>query len=149
MKVVIKVWQLLVCKHNVHPHMQSPDAPLWLNTQLSEFLTVPDPGFWAARGVRRLEHICSDGSLLSFDSLKEKFGLTNRQFLRYLQIRHAFATQFGSLPVLRLRSNLESMLWYTQLDKPTSNIYKALLPSVHFELEALFSKWQREIPDLD
>lgn len=51
--------------------------------------------------------------------------------------------------MLLLQSNLESMLWDNHLDKPTSNIYKTLLPSVPFGLEALFSKWQSEIPDLD
>lgn len=148
MKADIKVWQLLVCKHSEDPHTWSPDTPLWLNPQLSEFLTVPDPRFWAARGVKKLDHIFSNGSLLSFDSLKEKFGFTNRQFFRYLQLRHAHTAQFGSLPVLLMQSNLESLLWYKQLVKPTSNIYKALSPSVHFGMEKLFTKWQTVIPDL-
>lgn len=68
MKAVIKVWQLLVCKHSEDPYTRFPNTPLWLNPQLSEFLTVPDP--WAARGVKKLDPICSNGSLLSFDFLK-------------------------------------------------------------------------------
>lgn len=74
-----------------------------------------------------LEHICWEGTLATFDTLKQ-YGLSNQYFFRYMQLRHASITQFGSQSLTILQPILESLLREDPLDKPMSNIYKTLLP---------------------
>lgn len=95
------------------------------------------------------KHICVEEALLSFDTLKQRFELPSRYFFRYLQVRHTFSTKFDAQPLTLLQSNIESLLHDDQLVNPLSNIYKSLLPSVHFGLESLYSKWQEDFPNLD
>lgn len=69
--------------------------------------------------------------------------------IRYIQLCQAFSAQFGSQPITLYQSNLETQLCDAQFDKPLSTIYRALLSSVHFGLEALYAKWQLDYPELD
>ena len=61
----------------------------------SEFLPARlDRGFerWREMGIVVLDQLFEGGVLMSFEQLKEKYELPNRDFYRYLQIRHYLHT---------------------------------------------------------
>lgn len=74
----------------------SPHTPLWDNPNRPELTSVPDHGFWVARGVIYLSQVVAHGIVKSFQTLKDSFALPNHMFFRYLQLRHALNTQLGN-----------------------------------------------------
>lgn len=98
---------------------------------------------WTVKGIKTIEHIFEHLFLLM--SLNKRFVLPNHYFFGFLQITHAFSTQFSSQLVTLLQSNLESLLRDEQLDKLLSNIYEALMPSVYFGLERDYILYDRRI----
>lgn len=96
MKAVVRAWHTVVVKPNLVKSIWSPDTPLWCNPRLKEFHSLQDPGLWAGRGIKYLEDVCDGLGLFTFDRLKHKFQLPNSFFCRFLQLRHAFDSQFRS-----------------------------------------------------
>lgn len=69
-------------------------------------------------GFTTLNHIFKDGSLLTFDQLKQGFNLPNWMFFRYMQLRHAFRAQFPN-PITLESHPIEHLL----ISKNASSIY--------------------------
>lgn len=70
-KAVIRVWQMQVCKRREDSNRWSPATPLWFNPLVPEFQSIPDPALWTTKGIKAIEHICVDGVLIPFDTLKQ------------------------------------------------------------------------------
>lgn len=99
-------------------------------------------GQW--RVVKILTVSVREEALLALDTLKQI-----DIFLHFFNSGMLFPLNFGLHPLTILKSAMESLLRNDQLDKPLANIYKALIPSVHFGLEGLYSAWQEDYPELD
>lgn len=112
-------------------------------------MSIPDPYIWASRGIKYLDQICFGGQLQTFDWLKHQHDLPSSYLFRYLQLRHAFNTQFDNQPAARYTSALEILLRDESMVKPLSTFYKELLPSIHTGLEFLRIKWLVDFPELD
>lgn len=84
------------------PNVWSPDTPLWGNPRLPHFCYIPDPILWALHEITTLGDIVTQGQFITFDALKRDRGLPNQMFFRYLQLRHAFRSQFPSLVTLEM-----------------------------------------------
>lgn len=41
--------------------------PLWFNPMLAELVSIPDPHIWAARGIKCLKQICTEGEVRPLD----------------------------------------------------------------------------------
>lgn len=123
-------------------------SPLWFNPQLSEFGSIPNPGVWACKGIKYINQICFEGRLQTFNRLKQQHKLPNSHLFRFLQLRHAFNTQFENAQVAFYTLNLETLLRDEALSNPLSTIYKALLHNVHTGLENLKAKWVVDFPTL-
>lgn len=107
---------------------------------------MPGPSLWIRYGITTLGDIVSEGQLLTFDDLKHSRDLPNHMFFRYLQLRHAFRSQFPNGIDLQL-SDLENML--QDLDGGTlSNIYNKLVVLDTSKVSRLYTTWQKDIPDL-
>lgn len=89
------------------------------------------------------------GQFQAFDELKQKYDLLNSHLFRYLQLRHAFNTQFENSQVALCTSTLEDLLRDKSMTKPMSVIYKELLPNVHRGLETLRARWVEDFPTMD
>ncbi|OCT71672.1 hypothetical protein XELAEV_18034651mg [Xenopus laevis] len=82
-----KCWQIVAKETYLNTNQWSPAMPLWHNKLLGQFLQIPDPGIWANKGITELHHI-----LLGY--VLKTFELQNHYLFRYLQLKHAFSTQF-------------------------------------------------------
>lgn len=109
-KVVSKSWYITVINPNLMKACGSPDTPLWFNPNLPEFQSLQDPCLWAAKAIKHLADICDGSALFTFDRLKNKFQLPNSFFFRFLQLRHAFESQFKSLAICLEQDDLEALM---------------------------------------
>ncbi len=64
----------------------SPKTPLWNNRLLPKCFQDKHFKKWADKGISRLEQCFEDGILMSFEQLKIKYNLDNKEFFRYLQL---------------------------------------------------------------
>lgn len=87
------------------------------------------------------------GILLSFRDLAVKYNFPIWMIFRYYQLSHAARAQFCILPSLKA-DPIEELLAQESLDKPLS-LYLALLRVDSPKMEALWEKWQMDIPTLD
>lgn len=55
-----------------------------------DFLPGLQAGFadWSQKGINTAGDLVHENSLLTFSQLKSKFGLTNKDFLKYFQVKH-------------------------------------------------------------
>lgn len=114
---VQRIWsRILVHYDNPKVHEYTP---LWHNSLLPEFRDLPDIGLWQECGVHYLGQIITSAGLKTFHSLKEEFSLPNNMLFRYIQMRHAFNSQFGrsgpeipdfSIPAHLLNSNSKGII---------------------------------------
>lgn len=116
---------------------------------MTEFSSIPDPHVWAVKGIKYIEQICSEGELRTVDGFKHQYDISNTHLFRYLQLRHAFSTQFGNQLVVLYASALINLLRDDTLGKPLSTIYKELLSSLNTGLETLKNKCLTNFPALD
>lgn len=72
------------------------DMPLWSNSGLPEFFSLEDYQWWVRHGVTKLGDVITDNAFVSFDQLQTRLQLPRSSFYKYLQLRHAFSTQFPS-----------------------------------------------------
>lgn len=72
-----------------------PSTPLWYNPHLPHFDPILNHIVWADKVIIQLKDIMGNGQLPTFDDLKWKFQLPNWYFFCYLQLRHAYKSQFG------------------------------------------------------
>lgn len=64
-----------------------PSCPLWNNPLLSVTGNPLADRVWQRQNIFKLGQVTSDGSLLTLDVLKAKFGLGNNSFLTYAQLK--------------------------------------------------------------
>lgn len=90
---VQRIWSR-VLSHYGNPRFHDY-TPLWHNSTLPEFRDLTDSSLWQDCGVVYLGQIINSAGIKSFQSLKEEFTLPDNMLFRYIQLRHAFVSQFG------------------------------------------------------
>lgn len=110
-------------------------SPLANNQLLPEIFHDDYFRIWNARGVLVLGDLLVGKDISSFDALKNKFGLGNNQFFKYLQIRDFFSKKFTvreKVPVLDLiLSGIATM----------SSIYKCINNEMGDDLFKHYARW--------
>lgn len=107
---------------------------------------MPDPELWRSRGINYLSHLISDGDLKVFDRLRDEYGLPSQMFSRYLQLRHAFRTQFPTGPPLLEVNPFIAVICSLDPKKLISTFYNMLLMlSASRSAFALKTRWQEDI----
>lgn len=86
---------------------------------------------------------------MSFYELKERLTLPNSHFFRYIQLRHAFYSQFGREPLNLDPSDLELLTRSDSLVIPVSSIYKDLFQETGTLMEPCRLPWEAVAPVLD
>lgn len=133
---------------------QSIPSPLGMSSHILRCGTTPPyqnlpqyppPQIWAVKCIKYLDQNCSGGELRTSDTLKAQFDVPNIYFFKYLQLRHA--CHFKRSLVAFYTSILQLVLRDDSLTKPLSNIFRAMLPSVHSGLKIL--RWMLDFPGLD
>lgn len=99
----------------------SPSSSLWMNPRISHL----DPMVWVSQGII-VEDIVTDRSLLTFKQLKAKYDLSHSYYFRYLQLWHAFQTQFQDQAIEIKPLTLENVLKDVDLSKTLSVAYKEM-----------------------
>ena len=95
----------------------------------------------------RLEHLYSSDTLKSFDDLKQQYDLPHTQFWRYLQVRHALQTIFGSrLQSPKPADKLHTILKVFGRGHEAAKYYKMLMESGgDGGVSALRLIWERDL----
>lgn len=68
-----KVWDR--GKHTFELQGSTKCTPLWHNTPLPELYKLSGFDGWALKGIHTVNHILSEGTLKTFDILREEFDL--------------------------------------------------------------------------
>ncbi|KAM9316681.1 solute carrier family 2, facilitated glucose transporter member 12 [Gastrophryne carolinensis] len=71
------------------------------------------------------------------------------EVIRTVQLRHALRSQIPLEGLQLMESSVESLVRSTDLSKPTSTLYYALLSNLPSPLDSALDKWKALIPDLD
>lgn len=68
---------------------------------MDHLYTLQGSSFWTSLGIHTLKQFYSSNTLLAFSQLQEKHDIPQRDFYKYLQLRHALGSQWGSdrLPI--------------------------------------------------
>lgn len=121
-------------------------TPLWENPHLPELQTVSDYKLWIARGVIFLSQVIVNGTITSFQALKDGFDLPNHMFFRYLQLRHALNSQFrDSVPSLDSLYLVDPVMGQDP-KKRISTFYNHLLPPAATDhAYQLKTKWESDL----
>ena len=147
MKTTIRAWRDARVTY-ARPSHVSPHLPLWGNPLLSHFYSLPDPSVWASKGITTLKHIVSNGVLMTFRQLRDKYSLPARWTFRYWQLRHAYSAQFPDRLTLQSDS-IERLLTSRTMGRPLSTLYLYLTVAHDSGSTRSFEKWKADIPDLD
>lgn len=86
-------------------------SPIWGNGDFRPGKN--DPGFkqWALKGIRKIGDLFEGDTLMSFTDLKEKFGIPETHFFKYLQIRSYIMTKQKHLITRPLPTELEKAMF--------------------------------------
>lgn len=85
---------------------------------------------------------------VDFPQLQTKHELTNPYFFRFIQLRHAFQTQFKEKTVESLPSDLETLLTVEDLTKTLSVTYKEFFKKTSQALSRCRERWALEVPGI-
>lgn len=125
------------------------DTPLWHNTGMTHLQSIQGASWWTLRGVVTLKQLYSTDVLLSFSQLQKSFDIPQRDFYKYLQLRHALTAQRGSD---RLPISSYPLIGIIRSQGPgglISSIYAYLIDKkVEQHPLPVVDRWQATIPDL-
>lgn len=117
---------------------------------MSELLHLPDEDLWTTRGILYLHQLTTNGTLKSFNMLKEEFTLPNYMMFRFLQVKHAVQTQFPISPPQPTPNVIMAIVKNTDPKKLTSPFYNILITPVATKLAyELKPHWKRAIGSIE
>lgn len=128
LKMITRVWQ--TAKRIMGYKGISEYSPIWNNKNLQELLSVDRNKLWERNGICRL--IQRGDTLKPFEELRHEYGLPNRVFYSYLQIRHVLRKQFGRQPPTWCKIPLLQTIIKSETSKGlTTEIYTQLIKKIN------------------
>uniref|UniRef100_A0A803JZ26 Reverse transcriptase zinc-binding domain-containing protein n=1 Tax=Xenopus tropicalis TaxID=8364 RepID=A0A803JZ26_XENTR len=144
-----KAWVKLQTKVRTPLSQLSGKAPLWRNSNLPHMRRLVDFQYWPQLGIRHLDDLLVENCFASLEQLKVKLNGPNIQFFRYLQLRHAFHSQFGSYQLSPTLLSWEARLWALDPTKLVSQLYSIIQASHPAPFNKAKRKWLATVPSLD
>ena len=139
------VWRKVSHILGVNPHL-SGSASLWSNPKLQIAKSPVLWREWVSRGILFLDDLFEDNTLLSFELLKDKFGLNNNQFWRYLQLRHMLVSVFGTSSGFQSTDALKKILGIFGSGHEAAQYYSLLInQSGDKAISALKAAWENDL----
>lgn len=139
----LKVWKM-IRKIHFQENSLSLSTPLHMNPDFTPGLKDRDLLLWSIKGICTVDDLVADGTVKSFNQLKEQYDLPTSHFFRYLQIRSFISSQRRLYPNGFSRSPVEEVLKEGEARKLTSRFYKALFP-LNQEGSPLKSLWESDL----
>ncbi|KAA0701446.1 hypothetical protein E1301_Tti024034 [Triplophysa tibetana] len=102
---------------------------------------------WVSKGITTYLSFTHKGTIMSFESLQNKYGLGQENFYRYLQVRHYFDQNIKLALEKRNLGFLQTFLALTtstSLNKLVSRLYKAIQESKEPNTEYIKRRWEME-----
>ncbi len=101
---------------------------------------------WKDQGIVSFKQVLKEGTLKSFSELKSEFDIDNKDFYKYLQLRHLINNLLAKGHISLELSKLEIILENTLILKgKISEIYAVLRDQAESALTSLKSVWQKDI----
>ena len=77
--------------HNITNSKHSPSklSPIWNNPDFTCNKITLNLHSWKDKGITHIQHLLTDGKFSTFADLVQKFGITHKHILQYLQIKSA------------------------------------------------------------
>lgn len=100
---------------------------------------------WISKGLTNYNSFVHKGELQSFETLKQKNGLSAEDFFRYLQVRHYFSQNIKiPSPDQGLLQTFIQLIQSMSLTKIISKLYNGMLRSKGESTNYVKKKWERE-----
>lgn len=90
-KVTLKIWITIQRSLGLSKKISSAASIGYLN-DFAPSRTDVDFKKWSQHGLDYLHQLCHDGTLKSFEQIRNEFTLPRSDFFRYLQLRHFLTT---------------------------------------------------------
>lgn len=106
-----------------------------------------DPAFkeWAQKGMTAVCTVSEDGQFLSFQELKTKYNLENRDFYRFLQLRDYFIKEIRPSETINEVIGVIIKSYKQKGSRPISAFYQALTESRRESTLYIKAKWEAEL----
>ncbi|CAB1349379.1 unnamed protein product, partial [Coregonus sp. 'balchen'] len=122
----------------------SPKTPLWNNRLIPMFFQNSTIRLWSEKGITLLEHSYEEGILMSFEQLKQKYHLSNKDFFSYLQLWHVIKVNLKGQRNLPNMSPIEQLCHADRpLFKTISCVYNARTSGPELDKSRL--RWEKDL----
>ena len=116
--------------HNITNSKHSPSklSPIWNNPDFTCNKITLNLHSWKDKGITHMQHLLTDGKFSTFADLVQKFGITQKHLLQYLQIKSAIkATVNTAKANLDLPTPVSQLINIPSPKKLLSKIYKIMI----------------------
>lgn len=72
-----------------------PETALWNNPTFEQLEAFENSTFWEQKKVTTIGQIYDKNTIRPYENLCKQYNRLNRQFYKYLQLRHVLQAQFG------------------------------------------------------
>lgn len=102
-------------------------SPIWGNAMFTPGKSDPGLKLWAQMGLQKISDLYTDNTLMSFENLKEKFGIPQAHLFKYFQIQSFIRSRLQSYqcPALSIIEELATSDPYAK--RKVSIIYRKLV----------------------
>ncbi|CAI5647285.1 unnamed protein product [Oreochromis niloticus] len=140
----LKIWSQI--RRHFHWRQCSIFTPL-IHNQAYTLLSGSTFQLWTSKGIHTIKDLFIDNLFPSFQQLQKKFSIENRDFFKYLQIRHFIKETFPSFPNEPQKLVSDDLFLMNLLKKGTiSKIYNQLLEiDSTTTLDHLRNAWNEEL----
>ncbi|CAI5697409.1 unnamed protein product [Oreochromis niloticus] len=140
----LKIWSQI--RRHFHWHQCSISTPL-IHNQAYTLLSGSTFQLWNSKGIHTIKDLFIDNLFPSFQQLQKNFSIENRDFFKYLQIRHFIKETFPSFPNEPQKPVSDDLFLMNPLKKGAiSKIYNQLLQiDSTTTLDHLRNAWNEEL----
>ena len=140
----LKIWSTVVRKYKLQRDICNL---VWFAYDLKFKPGMYDTAFkgWTQKGVTAICTVSEDGQFLSFQDLKTKYSLENKDFYRYLQLRDYFTKERRSNETINKVIGIVIDSYKQKGSRPISAFYRALGESRKDSTLNIKAEWEAEL----